>query len=62
MIFALIYGGMVNNTIICSSQELANILWPDMTCIDITNVDPRPGIGWTYNDGVFTPPPPAPTE
>lgn len=31
--------------------------------IDLTDMDPEPGIGWSYNDGVFTPPaaPPAPS-
>jgi hypothetical protein len=26
--------------------------------VDITDVEPRPGIGWRYAAGVFTPPPP----
>lgn len=28
--------------------------------IDITGYNPRPGIGWTYENGTFTPPPPPP--
>lgn len=28
--------------------------------IDVTAFDPRPGIGWTYTDGTFTPPPAPP--
>lgn len=29
----------------------------DPTWIDLTNVDPQPGLGWSYSEGVFTPPP-----
>lgn len=25
--------------------------------VDVTTVDPRPGIDWTYENGTFTPPP-----
>lgn len=28
--------------------------------IDLTGMDPEPGIGWSYKDGVFAPPPPPP--
>lgn len=31
--------------------------------VDVTGVEPCPGIGWTYADGTFTPPPePTPPE
>lgn len=28
--------------------------------VDVTGMDPRPGIGWTYENGTFTPPPAPP--
>lgn len=35
------------------------------TLIDVTDLDPYPQVGWSYNNGVFTPysaPPPTPAE
>lgn len=29
--------------------------------VDVTGLDPRPGIGWTYENGTFTPEPDPPT-
>ena len=28
--------------------------------VDVTNMNPTPQIGWSYIDGVFSPPPPEP--
>lgn len=28
--------------------------------VDLTGMDPEPGIGWSYENGVFAPPPPPP--
>lgn len=51
--FALIENGVVNNTIVADE-------WPGG--VNITDLKPRPGIGWSYDGTTFTPPaaPPAP--
>ncbi|GIX38017.1 MAG: hypothetical protein KatS3mg127_1256 [Silanimonas sp.] len=46
---ALITAGVVSNVVV---GELAD--FPG--AIDITELNPRPGPGWTYVDGEFTPP------
>ena len=50
--FALIAGGVVSN-VIFASPEFADTLG---SCVDITDLVPRPGIGWTYENGVFSAP------
>ena len=32
----------------------------DPAWIDLTDIDPQPGIGWSYTEGAFTPPPAPP--
>lgn len=49
---ALIENGIVTNVIVADS-------WPGG--IDVTDLTPRPGPGWTFANGVFTAPP-APVE
>ena len=46
--FALIDNGIVSNVILADT-------WPGG--IDVTNVTPRPGPGWTYDGSTFTAPP-----
>lgn len=53
MLCAIIGNGQVTNIIATDNNG-----WPDS--VDITHVDPMPGIGWSYADGVFAPPPAPP--
>lgn len=46
-VFAIIENGVVSNAILAEA-------WPDG--IDITDVVPRPGPGWSYDGQVFAPP------
>ncbi len=32
----------------------------DPAWVDLTDIDPQPGIGWSYKEGAFTPPPAPP--
>lgn len=50
-VFAIIENGVVSNVILAEA-------WPDG--IDITDVVPRPGPGWSYDGQTFTPPPTSP--
>ena len=45
--FAIIESGTVQNVIIADN-------WPDG--VDVTDLDPRPAPGWTYDGTTFTPP------
>ena len=46
------------NVIVLADGPDGDVLLSD-TCVEITNLDPKPGlgIGWTYVDGTFVPPP-----
>ena len=44
---AIIEGGIVANVILADE-------WPG--AVDVTDLDPRPGPGWTYDGTAFTPP------
>ena len=55
--FAVIDNGTVENIIVAESQEIAEEVTikeetPNKICIEIQQVAP----GWTYANGVFTPP------
>lgn len=54
--YALIKDGAIQNVIVADEAFLtAN--YQDYTWVDLTNLDPCPGIGWTQNeDGSFTNP------
>lgn len=63
--WALINDGVVSNTIVIDGATAAAFrargVWPpEQVEVDITELDPRPGIGWAY-DGAFHAPssPPA---
>lgn len=65
MDYALINSNVVQNVIVADSQSIQP-LEPDWQAIvDITNLNPMPGIGWGYVNGQFVkpapPPPPEPT-
>ena len=53
MIFAVIENDLVINTII-ADQDFVDKVYPD--AVEITDLDPRPGIGWTYNKKKFIEP------
>jgi hypothetical protein len=44
------------------SLGFVELVWPGATLVDVTDVDPRPGIGWFYDGRTFTAPPPPPPE
>jgi len=45
--------GVVVNVQMMSSSDAQD---PAFVWVDIAELSPRPGIGWTYSEGVFTPP------
>lgn len=49
--FALLTGNTVTNVIVANA-------WPGG--IDVTDLNPRPSIGWTYDGVTFSPPVPTP--
>lgn len=57
--FAIVADNVVRNVAI--AEEAMNI---DGTWINLTDITPEPGIGWTYENAVFAAPviPPAPPE
>jgi hypothetical protein len=52
-VYALIQNNVVVNTVVASSTDTQD---PTYTWIDITTVSPQPGIGWSYNETIFTAP------
>ncbi len=58
--YALIRNGVVRNVIVATGDFIATILANWDAAIDISDLDPKPGIGWTYNGTTFSPPPPGP--
>lgn len=53
MTFAIIQNGIVVNIV---KAEQADAKDPNYLWVDITDVDPMPGIRWTYDAGEFTNP------
>jgi hypothetical protein len=53
-LYAVVIGELVDG-IAVADVPLSKNLW-----VPVDDVDPRPGPGWTYKDGVFTPPPVVP--
>lgn len=54
MNYALIKNGIVVNTVVCESDDVAIELFQDFTVINITGSDA--GIGWSYDGNNFTAP------
>lgn len=51
--YAIVAGdGVVENVVIADGPLDVGGTW-----VDLTGVNPQPGVGWTYANGVFTPPP-----
>lgn len=53
MIFAVIENGLVVNTIL-ADQDFVDKVYPD--AVEITDIDPQPAIGWTYDKKKFKKP------
>ena len=57
---------MTRFAVVDSENKVANVVIGDAPLniegqwIDLTGVNPEPGIGWSYEGGVFAPPPPPP--
>lgn len=57
-LFALIKNGLIENVIV-AEQAFADQMKPKFDhVIRVDELDPLPGIGWSYADGAFTPPAP----
>lgn len=56
MIFAQIVDGKVNLIKVKSDEVLQTLRNNGMTIIDITDVEPQPRKGWTYENGAFIAP------
>lgn len=56
--YALLQGSGVVNTILADAEFIAATTGTGLfqDAVDITDVDPRPGIGWRYVDGAFVAP------
>lgn len=52
-VWALILNGLVVNTVLASDQDIKD---PAYVWIDITNLNPQPCIGWSYDGNNFIPP------
>lgn len=52
-IWAMVQDGMVINTIMASDDDYKD---PDYLWVDLTGVDPQPGIGWTYDGSTLSQP------
>lgn len=53
MIIALVKENIVVNTIVADQAFVDYIRNDFQACIDITNLNPKPGIGWQYVEGSF---------
>jgi hypothetical protein len=45
-IMGLIQNGIIHNIVVCDGEEFAKILWPNDDILNVTDMNPRPGIGW----------------
>lgn len=62
-VWALVKGGTVDNVIVADQQFIDSTADSALyeTAIEVTDLDPRPGPGWAYDEQAgFTQPPPAP--
>ena len=62
MQYALIENNLVENVAVGDQAWADSVAANWQAVVDITNMNPQPGIGWSYLNGVFTAPvtPPAP--
>lgn len=54
-LYAVVKGDVVDGIAVRDDNPCTKPNW-----IPIDGLDPQPGPGWTYKDGVFSPPPPSP--
>ncbi len=55
MIYAQIKNNMVYNCIVLNNEALVDRFLPGYDVVlRVDELEPRPQIGWLYNDGVFT--------
>jgi hypothetical protein len=61
--WAVIDNGDVINVIVVDDPAWVTSYEHDtgLTLVEIDSLDPKPGIGWTYASGTFSPPPAPPT-
>lgn len=52
--FAIISSASIVENVVLADDAL------DPAWIDLTNIDPQPGPGWSYSEGAFAPPPAPP--
>lgn len=48
-VYALIKNGAVINTIVATAEFIETIKDQWQACVDITDMQPRPGLKWTYS-------------
>lgn len=58
-LFAMIQDGLVVNTVMANSEDEQD---PAYLWVDISEVSPTPGVGWSYDGTDFIPPPVPPTD
>lgn len=57
MVYAQILNGVIINTIVLDDTSLIPLFAKGFdTFIEIDQIPGSPGVGWTYNNGTFTPP------
>ncbi len=56
MIYALINGGIVVNTIVAEPDFISNLENDFDSIVEISQDPGSPGIGWSYDGSNFTPP------
>ena len=53
----------INNDIVTNIFDCSDLHQPGFpNAIRVDNISPKPNIGWSYKDGVFSEPPPPPPE
>jgi len=55
--YAIISGGLVSNLILADESAIEDVAG-GADYVDLSDVSPRPSIGWSYADSVFAAPPP----
>lgn len=61
MIYAQIKDGVIRNTAVVLDEDVLSLIsegYDEVVRID--EIDPQPGIGWSYDGNDFTAPPPEP--
>jgi hypothetical protein len=53
-VYALIKNGVVENAIVADAAFISNIESNYDQSIDVTSMEPRPSVGWTYDSGTET--------